>query len=157
MNTQAIERIKGYCCKVNEEQWEELVRVADEVGCEVGANSRKYGMIEPDKIARYNNLVEVLGVYPDKYDYQKEISFPDFLAKLRGEEKWQPKAGEMVEVAIGGRWFKAEFVVFHQDHYICNEYGQWQYLAYKLNQIRPILPTITRAEAEKQLGKRIID
>jgi hypothetical protein len=41
MNTQAIERIKGYCCKVNEEQWEELVRVADEVGCEVGANSRR--------------------------------------------------------------------------------------------------------------------
>jgi hypothetical protein len=37
MNTQAIERIKDYCCEVTQEQWEELVRGADEVGLEVGA------------------------------------------------------------------------------------------------------------------------
>ena len=30
----AIERIAGYACEINEDQWRELVKVADEVGAQ---------------------------------------------------------------------------------------------------------------------------
>jgi hypothetical protein len=157
MNTKAIERIKGYACEVTQEQWEELVRVADEVGCEVGKLSRG-GMIKPDRFARYNSLADVLGVYRDKYSYQEEISFPDFLAKLKGEEKWQPKAGEIVEVSHDSKsWHQREFIACKSNVYVCwfdlNDSPDTCYWRH----IRPFRPTITRVEAEAKLNARIID
>lgn len=159
----AIERIKGYCTEVNQAQWEELVMVADEVGMLVGYNSRKYGVTINDRYARLNGFGDI-GVYFDRTSNTKQIPFPDFLAKLRGEE-WTPKAGEMVEVEVGKlypTWSKAEMVCYHKGYYICNEVNNWQYMPFKLNQIRPITPTITRAEAEAKLkdagiNARIID
>ena len=149
----AIERIKGYCTEVTREQWEELVRVADEVSVALSSKVWEPGF----PIVFLSNKIG--WITQAKGPVGKTIPFPDFLAKLRGEE-WKPKAGEMVEVEVGKlypTWSKAEMVCYHKGYYICNEVNNWQYMPYKLNQIRPITPTITRAEAEAQLGKRIID
>lgn len=156
----AIERIKGYCCEVTQAQWEELVRVADEVGLQVLEKSRTAFVDVNFKFALLDSEdLDLLLTTPTVAYKLKLIPFPDFLAKMRGEE-WVPKAGEMVEVEVGKlypTWSKAEMVCYHKGYYICNEVNNWQYMPFKLNQIRPIRPTITRAEAEAQLGKRIID
>jgi hypothetical protein len=149
MSTTAIKRIKGYCTKVNQSQWEELVRVADEVGVDVS------------HVKGGNTLaaVDVMGVMCCWHSLKTKtlISFPDFLAKLRGVEEWTPKAGEMVEVEVGGRWFKSEVVAFHEGQYVCQMPAHIEYIPYPITHLRPLRPTITRAEAEQQLGKRIID
>jgi hypothetical protein len=168
MNTQAIERIKGYCCEVTQEQWDELVRVADEVGCAVGCASRASGMVKPDKFARYNKAINCLGVYFDKHPDQEEIPFPDFLAKLKGGEQWQPKAGEMVEVSNNGEsgvWESAKYIgpdVAHdgQELMVCVMSivkNNILYTCFYKHEVRPLRPTITRTEAERLLNKRIID
>jgi hypothetical protein len=110
----AIDMIKGYCTEVTQAQWEELVRVADEVGVRMHAKdfSDRYPFF-----ALTHEADMLIGFTGSK---GKTIPFPDFLAKLRGVEEWMPKAWEM------GRIQRAS-------------------------------PTITRAEAEQQLGKRIID
>ena len=158
MNTKAIERIKGYCCEVKQKQWEELVKVADKVGCPVESDSRKKGTEEGTWIHAMECEGEIIICVNNVGD--QLIPFHDFLAKLRGDEEWEPKAGEMVEVEVGNTnttWVKAEMVCVHKGYYICNEVNNWQYLPFKLNQIRPLLPTITRAEAESKLNARIID
>lgn len=154
MNKEALERIKGYCCEVTQGQWDELVKAADEVGVDVGAVSR-LGMMKPDKFARHNAAADCLGVYSHKYNDQEIIPFPDFLAKLKGEEKWKPKAGEMVEVKDGSCWHKREFVTTRAwKHFCWNEEGNY---IWGWDEIRPIRATITRTEAEALLNKRIID
>jgi len=153
---EAIERIKGYCCEVTQDQWEELVRVADEVGVMVGGVSRKDGTMKPAKFARCSIMIDVLGVYPDKYDYYEVIPFPDFLAKLKGAEPWEPKAGEMVEVEINGKWKSVKFVGYNDATIVWfDPFGQAKYR--EAASCRPIRPTITRTEAEALLNKRIID
>jgi hypothetical protein len=152
MNTEAIERIKGYCCEVTQEQWDELVRVADEVGVRVGKASRASGVTESDKFARYNGYAGVLGVYYGKRSEHKTIPFPDFLAKLIGEKKWQPKAGEMVEV--GGGYVREYIATRGGKHYCWGETGDG---VASWDEMRPLRPTITRTEAERLLNKRIID
>ena len=155
MNTKAIERIKGYCCEVTQEQWKELVRTADEVGVEV------YGKDFDDRFPFFasdydgNKLVE--------YTRRKGnlIPFPDFLAKLRGVEEWQPKVGEYVNGSMNGKsWSETE------DEYIAYYCGKHvtkhmtvrdEWIACVWDYVRPLRPTITREEAEKQLGKRIIN
>jgi hypothetical protein len=86
------------------------------------------------------------------------IPFPDFLAKLRGEE-WQPKAGEMVEVSNcnDAMWCEREFAAKRKGFYICWLPSPNDHITASWSYCRPIMPTITRAEAEAQLGKRIID
>ena len=156
MNTEAIERIEGYCCKVTQEQWDELVRVADEVGVKVGNASRAHGVTDSDKFARYNKAIEILGVYDHKYDSRETIPFPEFLAKLRGYEQWQPKVGEMVEVKfLDGEWYEREFILTRDGKHLCwhNTYNK----ASCFDEIRPLRSTITRTEAEAILNKRIID
>jgi hypothetical protein len=96
MNTEAIERIKGFCCEVTQEQWDELVRVADEVGMTVGAASR-HADVFSIHCAMWSFDFGLI-IQPSK---GVKIPFPEFLAKLKGEEQWQPKAGEMVEVGGG--------------------------------------------------------
>lgn len=147
----AIERIKGYCTEVNQAQWEELVRVADEVGVGVGCESRKDGPCRIYRYAEYHygELALSKGVHAGL------IPFPDFIAKLRGGEEWTPKAGEMVEVSRNGEvWIPREFVTKSKGRFIV-----WSNAdeAVDFPLCRQAIPTITRAEAEAQLGKRIID
>jgi hypothetical protein len=160
MNTEAIERIRGYCCEVTQEQWNELVRVADEVGVEAGAVSR-LGMMKPDKFARLAIDDEVLGVYPDKHAEHELIPFPDFLAKLKGEGKWQPKAGEMVNGSLNGKsWLDCEdeyIAAYCGKHVVKHMTVRGEWIACVWDYVRPHRPTITRTEAEALLNKRIID
>jgi hypothetical protein len=155
MNREAIERIKGYCCEVTQEQWDELVRVADEVKLAV-AHSSRGEMVKPDKFARLS-WNTALGVYPDKHDDQKQIPFPDFLAKLRGEERWDPKAGEMVDTSVVGEiWNPREFIAKRNSLFVC-WVDEGSVETHPFTHCRPIRPTITRTEAEQLLKKRIID
>jgi hypothetical protein len=83
------------------------------------------------------------------------IPFPDFIAKLKGEEKWEPKAGEMVEFSDKGiLWREREFIAKSRGKYVGwtsdIEIHAWA-------MCRPVRPTITRSEAEALLNKRIID
>jgi hypothetical protein len=154
---EAIERIKGYCCEVTQAQWKELVKVADEVGCDVGPVSRRCRPDRIDKYARIDLLFvsPCLGFYDDFPECQI-IPYPDFLAKLKGEEKWEPKAGEMVEVEINGKWKSVKFVGYNDATIVWfDPFGQAKYR--EAASCRPIRPTITRAEAESLLNKRIID
>lgn len=153
----AIERIQGFACEVDQDKWEELVRVADEVGCEVGGASRALKDDE-DVFARLNSGGLCIGVYFDNPDATL-IPYPDFLDKLKGEEKWDPKNGEEVEVKpLKGDWMKAKFVGMDDDYYVCEgRYEGVTYHGFKPPRIRQSLPTITRHEAEALLNKRIID
>jgi hypothetical protein len=165
---EAIEKIKGYCCEVTQGQWEELVRVADDVGVYVGGPCSSKPM--PDKFfIRYYNDYGLISVL-EKID-RKVISFADFIAKLKGwnddadrlfssdNDKWQPKSGELVEVSdgYGQPWYKGEYIATSKGLHIAWTEGDDDSDVAYWNLIRPIRPTITRAEAEQQLGKRIID
>jgi hypothetical protein len=161
MNTEAIERIKGYCCEVTQAQWDEMVKVADEVGVLVRRSSRESCVTRVEKLARYNKYANCLGVYDGKYDDQDLIPFPDFLAKLKGEEKWQPKAGEMVNGGLDNKhWseFEDEYIAAYCGKHVVKHMtvrGEW--IACVWDYVRPHRPTITRTEAEQLLNKRIID
>jgi hypothetical protein len=85
------------------------------------------------------------------------IPFPDFLAKLKGEEQWEPKAGEMVEVSINGEtWGEREFIAKRNSFFVC-WVDEGSVLTHPFPHCRPLRPTITRTEAEQLLNKRIID
>jgi hypothetical protein len=156
MNT-AIDRIKGYCCEVTQEQWDELVRVADEVGVKVGCASRSV-RVDNNAFARLAVGSAILGVYPDKHAEHKPIPFHDFLAKLKGEEQWQPKAGEMVEVSgDDGHLYSAEYIGPSKGRHVVWTGGWDGAIVTDFPNCRPLRPTITRTEAEALLNKRIID
>jgi len=159
MNTKAIERIKGFCCEVDEAQWNELVRVADEVGAPmcryiVSKNTKKFFF----KYVGSHGTDSIVGWVSNPKGKADLIPYPDFLAKLKGEEKWQPKAGEMVEVSgddCAVEWYSREFVATREGKHFC-----WTETGTAVSHwpsIRPLRPTITRTEAESLLGKRIID
>ena len=153
----AIERIQGFACEVTQEQWEELVRVSDSVGCPVDGISRKDGTMkgqykEAGYCDRQNHLMTDTG-------FKNLIPYPDFLSKLKGEEKWEPKNGEEVEVNyFPKRWQSAIYVGRFGELFVCK--GQFEcgsYNGFEEVRIRPLRPTITRQEAEAILNKRIID
>jgi hypothetical protein len=140
MNTKAIERIKGYCCEVTQEQWNELVRVAEEVGVKVymrqwrNSGGTMFASLHTDKDI-VKDTANIQG-YP-------VIPFPDFLAKLKGEEKWEPKAGEMVEVSGSGLvWWEREFIAKSRGQYV-GWTSEGQVHAWAM--CRPARHTITRA------------
>jgi hypothetical protein len=151
---EAIERVKGYCCEVTQEQWAELVRVADEVGCVVGSESRKDGASRTYRFAEH-----ILGMLAlSKGVFENQIPFPDFLAKLKGEEQWQPKAGEMVEVSDCRliQWIKAEYIALSRDlHVVWCEGDDGDDVVF-FEECRPLRPTLTLAEAEAKLNCKII-
>jgi hypothetical protein len=158
---EAIERIKGYCCEVTREQWKELVREAHNNGVSKSLQDtwdELYPVFfiddESQQVDAYGSVILAkrhgIGLIP--------IPFPDFLAKLKGEEKWEPKAGEMVEVSYSGfDWCNRKFIGKNEEYYIVYRESDNTYWPYELNQIRPLTTTITRAEAESLLNKRIID
>lgn len=156
----AIERIQGYACEVDEDRWRELVKVADEVKANIFDRS-------------WTNETEkrFVSVYLDG-DIIKDsfiakgltlIPYPDFLAKLKGEEKWEPKNGEEVEVSDGdtGYWYKVKFVGRTGVRNVCMV-RSYVYGDYADTHIRPLRHTITRAEADQKLKElgviaRIVD
>ena len=157
----AIERITGFACKVNEEQWMELVKVADEVGATlcsllVRHNSKKH--IGFSYVGSYKGDL-IVGWVSNPSDQVDIIPYPDFLAKLKGDEKWEPKNGEEVEVKpTNHNWQKANYIGMDGDYYVCfTKYDDVVYHGFKATRIRPLRPTMTRKEAEEKLNARIID
>jgi hypothetical protein len=160
---EAIERIKGYCCEVTREQWKELVREAHNNGVSKSLQDtwdELYPVFfiddESQQVDAYGSVILAkrhgIGLIP--------IPFPDFLAKLKGAEKWQPKAEEMVEVAYSHGpeiWEQRRYVgsVLDGNHsvHLCLNGGSYEVFG----KIRPVAQPITRAEAEALLNKRIID
>jgi hypothetical protein len=151
MNTKAIERIKGFCCEVDEEQLE-AIRNYTEVRHGEFMTGYPFVFIDGNnELDGYKNRVDAecagLNVIP----------YPDFLAKMKGEEKWEPKYGEQVEVKIDGKWYERKYIGFeHGRHFVWSP-PRSQYYAEPVNQIRQVLTEITRTEAEQLLNKRIID
>ena len=155
-----IERIAGYACEVNEEQWRELVKVADEVGI---------GNPNPEFSSCHTFAFVDKGGDLNAYDTKKTVAnkgltlipYRDFLAKLKGEEKWEPKNGEEVEVmGVDCLWHIAEFVGVYKGYYVCRFNNE--FIGFQDVLIRPLRPTITRAEAEQKLKElgviaRIVD
>jgi hypothetical protein len=156
MNTEAIDRIKGFCCEVDEEQWKELVRVADDVKFAVYEESRRKGTDEDECFAQMDRHDKDLCLFYSE-EGNELIPYPDFLAKMKGEEKWQPKAGEMVEVSDDQlHWVEREFLTERYGKLVCWDNAP-NAVTYTWIFIRPLRPTITRTEAEQLLNKRIID
>lgn len=75
--------------------------------------------------------------------------------------QWMPKAGEMVLIDRGMReenWVQVRFIGYNDAAFVWfDPHSRPTYGEAKI--VRPLnyRPTITRAEAEQQLGKRIID
>ena len=143
-----IERIAGYACEVNEDQWRELVKVADEVGLKVfdrrwpNETEKRFVSVYSDgDIIKDSFIAKGLDLIP----------YPDFLAKLKGEEKWEPKNGDEVEVSDGdtGYWYKVKFVGRMGVRNVCMV-KSYVYYDYADTHIRQLRPTITRAEAERK-------
>jgi hypothetical protein len=162
MNTEAIERIKGFCCEVDEEQWKELVMAAHDNGVNPSVEDQWHGCYPVFFIDSERN--EIDGHAFIEAAQKKEIvsiPFPDFLAKLKGDEKWEPKAGEMVNGGLDNKhWseFEDEYIAAYCGKHVVKHMtvrGEW--IACVWDYVRPLRPTITRAEAEQLINKRIID
>lgn len=152
----ATERITGFACEVNEDKWRELVKVADEVGCPVDRISRKDGTMKGRyKEAGYDEHHKELMT---DTGFKNLIPYPDFLAKLKGVEKWEPKNGDEVEVVTCGGVMTGRYMgLFGGDHWVFYDDAPYPY-----SEVRPLRPTITRKEAEEKLKElgvnaRIID
>jgi hypothetical protein len=144
MNTQAIERINGYCCEVTQEQWEELVKVADGTGIEALITGWQFG----SKKAFVHCAGTTMLKDGSNVSQKPVIPLPDFLAKLRGDQEWTPKAGEMVEVSgDDGRWYLAEYIGFSKNRHVVLTGGWTGAVVTDWPNCRPLRPTITRAEA----------
>lgn len=146
-----IERIAGYACEVNEEQWRELVKVADEVGI---------GNPNPEFSSCHTFAFVDKGGDLNAYDTKKTVAnkgltlipYRDFLAKLKGEVKWEPKNGEEVEVCVSDKlWVNGMFISMDGKWYVCRVEALHGYYGVDPELIRPLRPTITRAEAEQKL------
>jgi hypothetical protein len=150
----AIERIQGFACEVTQKEWEELVRVADSVGVKVGSISRIDGIYSNKyPYAAITNRKNNLCTFPTR-EGNTLIPYPDFLSKLKGDEKWELKAGVEVQCSQDMEdWVIVEYIAFSKSVHICwKEDGTVD----SFNYWRPI-ETITRQEAEALLNKRIID
>jgi hypothetical protein len=154
----AIERIQGFACEVNQEQWEELVRVADSVGVQICDNlmiGNSKMRIEYSYVGGEGGKI-LVGWKARPLFIDNLIPYPDFLSKLKGEEKWEPKNGEEVEVSQSGdKWLTHQYVIAHNDGHVVYRELNCTYLWFPM--CRPLRPTITRQEAESILNKRIID
>jgi len=167
----ATERIAGYACEVNEEQWRELVKVADEVGVPVDKNSRNGGTVNQSTGEHQWIIAKVtIGGNLFLYDYATGcnlIPYPDFLAKLKGEEKWEPKNGEEVEISNDNFTTSVKGLYVGKDdvckNYVIRIFDSYEYVGKA--HVRPYVrqfPTINRAEAEQKLKElgvnaRIVD
>ncbi len=151
----AIERITGFACEVNEEQWRELVKVADEVGVKMHTKD-----FDPSfRFIAFDHEHECLVGWHFKPTHLDLIPCPDFFAKLKGVEKWEPKNGEEVEVKpLNSEWMAAKYIGKDDRFYVCvGQFIDEVYCGFIESRIRPLRPTITRKEAEDKLNARIID
>ena len=162
----AIERIAGYACEVNEEQWRELVKVADEVGliCPYPEWDSAYAFAFIDN----ENELDAHQTIKDAQNAGLTIiPYPDFLAKLKGEEKWEPKNGEEVEISNDNFTTSVKGLYVGKDdickNYVIRIFDSYEYVG--KTHVRPYvrhIPSITRAEAEQKLKElgviaRIVD
>ena len=147
----AIERITGFACEVYEERWRELVKVADDVGVKMHTTD-----FDPSfRFIAFDHEHECLVGWHFKPTHLDLIPYPDFLAKLKGVEKWEPKNGEEVEASDSKvKWACGEYIGFKNGfHWLWSVNG----IPVRFNHVRPLRPTITRKEAEEKLNARIID
>lgn len=158
---EAIKRIEGYACRVDQGQWEEVVRVADEVGVKVWEDSRVEGVSSGNNLAQIDKKDKDLCLFSFK-EKQEEIVYPDFIAKLKGAEKWEPKNGEEVECrdGVGTDWFSAKFIGNDGQWSVCRpeHHPLGRYTTHNDTNIRPLRPTLTRFKAEaklKELGVNV--
>lgn len=150
-----IERIAGYACEVNVDHWRELVKVADEVGIKC-----PFPEWDSEFTFAFVDGEDELDCHETKKAVKDSglalIPYPDFLEKLKGDEKWEPKNGDEVEVRReDNKWHLAKFVGMHEGFYVCR--CRNEFIGFQDVLIRPLRPTITRTEAEQTLGKRIVD
>ena len=151
----AIERITGFACEVYEERWRELVKVADDVGVKMHTTD-----FDPSfRFIAFDHEHECLVGWHFKPTHLDLIPYPDFLAKLKGVEKWEPKNGEEVEVKVScHHWVIATYIGRNADWFVCKgKFECGSYNHFNREMIRPLRPTITRKEAEEKLNARIID
>jgi hypothetical protein len=149
---EAIERIKGYRCRVEEHQWKDLIKACNNV--EIGLWAYSTEVPQRWDVRRYavSGKTEVILSFDKPTRDYIEIPFPDFIAKLKGDEKWEPKAGEMVEV--GGGCVR-EYIAQRGGKHFC--WGEKGDTVSSWLTVKPVRQTITRTEAESLLNKRIID
>ena len=84
---EAIERIRGFACEVNERQWKTLVKTADKYHLEIGVISRSAGTF--DGLFKFAYAYSTtIGCY-ESLNGRKLIPFEEFLAKLKGEQPQQ--------------------------------------------------------------------
>lgn len=152
----AIERIQEFACEVTQEQWEELVRVADSVGVDVGKIARADGVTHKWKRAGLDSGNDVLALWEYARNFDL-IPYPDFLSKLKCEEKWEPKNGDEVEVDYHGAIRVGTFIGMDGEWMVCKLPDVVVMQGYNPKIVKPSRPTITRQEAEAILNKRIID
>lgn len=160
-----IERIQGYACEVNEEHWRELV-IMRNGDCKVISRNIVNGIygyahfFDEEKTIVLSGLLKM--VTPPQV-----IPYPEFLAKLKGEEKWEPKNGEEVEISNDNFTTSVKGLYVGKDdvckNYVIRIFDSYEYVGKA--HVRPYVrqvPTITRAEAEQKLKElgvnaRIVD
>jgi hypothetical protein len=157
----AIERIQGFACEVTQEQWEELVRVADSVGVQICDNlmiGNSKMRIEYSYVGGEGGKI-LVGWKTRPLFIDNLIPYPNFLSKLKGEEKWDPKNGDCVEVSNDDftTCVKGSYIGVDKEsgYHVIRLLGYIEYISKA--QVRQFIPTITRQEAEAILNKRIID
>jgi len=96
-------------------------------------------------------------------DHNTALGFwwhPDYVTPVPTPAVFAPKNGDEVEVLYSGYWTISKFIGMNSGRYGCIDLSDNQYIEAK--EIRPLRPTITRAEAEQKLKElgvnaRIVD
>ena len=158
-----IDRVKDYACEVEKHQWEELVLVADRVGLKVMVPNRTdTGFVASFRVIAVVSENQLTTYLLSDKGGRTLVSYLDFLAKLKGVEKWEPKNGEKVECrdGLGADWFLAKFIGYDDGKWaVCRPEHRLlgNYTTHKDANIRPLRSTITRKEAEEKLKALGVD
>jgi hypothetical protein len=139
-----------YCTKVNILQWDILVTTCYELGIKI-QKQPDINLCTHYTYVKYSDGVGITTWTTMEDTYDDEVSFQEFLTKLRKIKQWTPKKGEMVEVSNNGeKWYVLEYITNRNDAHVCWSNSGLPHTSY-YRYIRPLTPTITRAEAEAKL------
>jgi hypothetical protein len=159
MNKQTLDRTMDHACIVtNEKQWDELVSILHSYG--VDKSEEDYW--DPNYpylfVSKESNTVNAYSSIEDVKTMGLTLLQPnEFIAKIINE--WMPTQGEIVEVRDDEdeEWKVREFIAFSKGCYIVWG-GNKEYPATcDYTKCRPLQHYMTRAQAEKELGCKIID
>jgi hypothetical protein len=162
----------NYACEVTEPQLKEIIKIADQLEIEVGSATRKHGTEHGHYSYAYITPTgDFVGTWIKTSDL-KIITFNEFINKMKELngtvnhkpepkelKEYTPTQGEIVEVRDDEDedWNVREFIAFSKGCYIvwggCEEYPT----IYYYTKCRPLQSRMTRAQAEKELGCKIID